>query len=111
MRSDCSTGADQKPDKYVKMAADYITSPLTQIINSFISNNTFRAAWKMATGSLIPKVDFPINADQHRSIAILPVLSKVYERLVLNQILEFIEQNHIFNESITGYRKELRFCE
>ena len=38
MRSDCSTGAVQIPAKYLKMAADYIPSPLTQIINTFISN-------------------------------------------------------------------------
>jgi len=44
------------------MAADYIASPLTQIINSFISNNIVPAAWKMARVSPIPKVDCPINA-------------------------------------------------
>ena len=87
------------------MAADYITSWLQQIINIFISKNTFPAAWKMARVSPIPKVDSQINADQYRLIAILLALSKVYERLVLYQILEFIEQNHIFTESMTGYRK------
>ena len=59
----------------------------------------------MARVSPLPKVDSQINADQYRLIAILLALSKVYERLVLNQILEFIEQNHIFTESMTGYRK------
>ena len=87
------------------MAADYIASCLKQIINIFISNNTFPAAWKMARVSPIPKFDSQINADQYRLIAILLALSKVYERLVLNQILEFIEQNHIFTESMTEYRK------
>ena len=105
VRSDCSTGADQIPAKYLKMSADYIASPLTQIINSFISNNTFPAAWKMARVSPIPKVDSLVNADQYRPIAILPALSKVYEQLVHNQILEFIKQNLIFNESVTGYRE------
>ena len=46
----------------VKMATDYIASPLTQIINSFISNNIFPAAWKMARVTPIPEVDSPINA-------------------------------------------------
>ena len=85
------------------MSADHIASPLTQIINSFISNNTFPAAWKMARVSPIPKVDSPVNADQYRPIAVLPALSKVYEQLVHNQILEFIEQNLVFNERVTGY--------
>ena len=62
MRSDCSTGADEIPAKYLKMATDYIASPLTQIVNSFVSNDIFPAAWKMARVSPIPKVDSPINA-------------------------------------------------
>ena len=33
LRSDCSTGADQIPAKYLKMSADHIASLLTQIIN------------------------------------------------------------------------------
>ena len=103
LKRTCSTGADQIPVKYLKMSADYIASPLTQIINSFISNNTFPATWKMARVSPIPKVDSPINADQYRPIAILSALSNVYEQLVPNQILEFIKQNLIFNASITGY--------
>ena len=66
MRSDCSTGADQIPAKHLKMAAYYIVSPLTQIINSFISNDIFPAAWRMVRVSPIPKVDSPIYADQYR---------------------------------------------
>lgn len=61
MRSDCSTGADEIPAKYLKMATDYIASPPTQIINSFISNNVFPAAWKMTRVTPIPEVDSPIN--------------------------------------------------
>ena len=33
LRSDCSTGADQIPAKYLKMSANHIASLLTQIIN------------------------------------------------------------------------------
>ena len=82
-----------KPAKYLRMAADYIASWLQQIMNIFISKNTFPAAWKMARVSPLPKVDSQINADQYRLIAILLALSKVYERLVLNQILEFYRTN------------------
>ena len=36
LRSDCSTGVDQIPVKFVKLASDYLSGPLTYIINSCI---------------------------------------------------------------------------
>ena len=105
MRNDCSTGCDQIPSKYLKLSADIISSPLTHILNCFINTNTFPAAWKTARFSPIPKVDFPTESDHYRPIAILPVLSKVYERLVLSQLLEYVELERLFQDTTSGYRK------
>ena len=105
MRTDCSTGCDQIPSKYLKLSADIISSPLTHILNCFINTNTFPAAWKTARVSPIPKVDFPTESDHYRPIAILPALSKVYERLVLSQVLEYVELKRLFQDTTSGYRK------
>ncbi|XP_015748562.1 PREDICTED: RNA-directed DNA polymerase from mobile element jockey-like [Acropora digitifera] len=105
MRTDCSTGCDQIPSKYLKLSADVISSPLTHILDCFINTNTFPANWKTARVSPIPKVDFPTESDHYRPIAILPVLSKVYERLVLSQLLEYVELEGLFQGTTSGYRK------
>ena len=103
MRIDCSTGCDQIQSKYLKISADIISSPLTHILNCFINTNTFPAAWKTARVSPIPKVDFPTESDHYRPIAILPVLSKVYDRLVLSQLLEYGELK--LQDTTSGYRR------
>ena len=103
MRTDCSTGCDQIPSKYLKLSADIISSPLTHILNCFINTKTFPAAWKTARVSPIPKVDFPTESDHYRPIAILPVLSKVYERPVLSQLLEYVELERLFQDTTSGY--------
>ena len=41
LRSDCSTGIDQIPVKFVKLARDYLAGPLTYIINSCINISLF----------------------------------------------------------------------
>ena len=105
MRADCSTGCDQIPIKYLKLSADIIFSPLIHILNCFINTNTFPAAWKTARVSPIPKVDFPTESDHYRPVAILPVLSKVYERMVLRQLLEYVELERLFQDTTSGYRK------
>ena len=67
--------------------------------------NTFPKAWKIYRIHPAPKVDNPTECDDYRPIAILPVLSKVYERLVPSQMTEYIDNNSILHEKISGYRK------
>lgn len=105
IRTDCATGPDLIPAKYIKPVTEYITSPLTNIINERIDLNTFPKAWKISRISPVPQVDNPRTCDEYRPIAILPVFSKVYERLVLSQMIEYIDKHSILNEKISGYRR------
>lgn len=41
----------------------------------------------------------------YRPISILPCLSKIYEKIVLQQLLSFIEVNAIYKETISGFRR------
>ena len=102
LRSDCSTGINQIP---VKLASDYLFGPLTYTINSSINTSSFPKTWKTARVSPIPKVDNLVNEKDYRPFSILPNVSKIFERLVLNQILVFIEKQALLASSISGYRK------
>ena len=85
------TGPDQIPVKFIKLVANIIASPITHILNEYILRNYFPSAWKIARVSPIPKNDSPTNADHYRPISVLPALSKIYERLVLTQLLDTTE--------------------
>ena len=41
----------------------------------------------------------------YRPVSIIPILSKIYERVVLEQITNFIEKNPIYHHYQSGYRK------
>ena len=41
----------------------------------------------------------------YRPVSILPVLSKVYEKLVLQQLAVFIERESVYHQYQSGYRK------
>ena len=99
LRSDCSTGADQIPVKYVKQAGDFLTGPLAHIINVCISNSQFPRI------SPVPKVDNPKRAADYRPVSILPALSKVFERLVLKQLVHYIDEQSLLLPNISGFRK------
>ena len=78
LRSDCSTGVDQIPVKYVKQVGDFPTGPLAHIINVCISNSQFPRIWKTARISPVPEVDNPKQDADYRPVSILFALSKVF---------------------------------
>ena len=105
LRTDCSTGYDQIPAKYIKTVADHLTSPVTHIINSCITSSSFPDQWKISRVCPIPKVTNPTTLADYRPISILPILSKVFERTILGQMLEFIEKRTVYSPNQAGFRK------
>ena len=105
LRPDCSTGIDQIPVKYVKQVGDFPTGPLAHIINVCISNSQFPRIWKTASISPVPKVDNPKQNADYRPVSIPPALSKVFERLVLKQLVHSIDEQSLLFPSISSFRK------
>ena len=105
LRNDCSTGTDQLPSKYLKLCVNEICSPICHIINSSISNRIFPHQWKVSKISPIPKINHPVEPSDYRPISILPILSKVYEKLIMMQMLAYLESEELLAETQSGFRK------
>ena len=105
IRNDCFTGNDNIPITLVKLVAENIAMPLTYIINECIRLFVFPIEWKFVRISVIPKTDNPTTSNDYRPISILPVLSKVFERLIMKQLCNFIEINNIYFSTQAGYRR------
>ena len=105
VRQDCSTGHDNIPSKYLKMSIDFIVSPVCHIINQCIQSNHFPNQWKISRISPIPKISNPNEPSDFRPISILPILSKVYERLIMHQMVSFLETQRVLSEQQSGFRK------
>ena len=70
-----------------------------------ISNSQFPRFWKTARISPVPKIDNPKQNADYRPVSILPALSKVFERLVLKQLVHSIDEQSLSLPSISGFRK------
>ena len=105
LRSDTSNGMHQIPVKFVKLAKDYISGPITHIINRCMVTSSFPKLWKIARISLIPEVNEPQCDADHCPVSILPTLSKVFECLVLHQLIEYINKEALLGPTISGFPK------
>ena len=79
------------PTKVLRSLAKEICIPLTDCINSAILNEKFPSELKMAGVIPIFKKDDSFEKENYRAISLLPSLSKVYEKLIYQQLSTFFE--------------------
>ena len=78
---------------------------LAHIINDCIQKSVFPKQWKIGKISPIPKVDIPTCKKDFRPISILPIFSKVFERIVMKQLCKYIEDQAVYSNNQSGFRK------
>lgn len=67
-----------------------VTLPLiTNIINTCLEKGLFPKCWKIALVTPIPKVSDPKVLSDLRPISLLPILSKVLEKIVSHQLTDY----------------------
>ena len=91
--------------RFIKPVSDHLISPLVHIINNSIDKKLFPISWKIARVCPIPRVDQPTSVKDFRPISVLPILSKVYKRVILQQLCNFIEKESLYTITQSGFRK------
>ena len=107
LQTNKANGLDQISAKLLKDSASTIVSGLTKIINASLHSQTFPDIWKK--GKIIPlyKSNDLTSPNNYRPITILPILSKIMERIVHRQVYNYLEgQNSITAEQF-GFRPKL----
>ena len=86
-------GRDKIPIQVIKDCIMPILPVITSIINTSLIMSAYPIAWKIAEVTPIPKdKEHPEVANNNRTISLLPVLSKVCERVAYNQLVEYLTQ-------------------
>ena len=83
MKPNKAPGFGDVPGLLYKKSADIISAPLTHLICVSIMNSQYPSPWKTSLITPVPKSQ-PISKDNLRPISLLPALSKVCEKAVLN---------------------------
>ena len=92
------------PSKFVRFAADVIASPITKIFNKSLETATYPDDWKRGNVSPIHKGGSPLDANNYRPITLLPIISKVMERLVRRQLQSYILENNLLSCFQSAFR-------
>ena len=101
-----SSGYDNISNKLLLHIIEDIAEPFTHIVNLSFSSGIVPANMKIAKVIPIHKSGDPASLNQYRPISLLPVFSKLTEKLMYNQIMSFIERNNILYKHQYGFRKK-----
>ena len=76
---------------------------LTSCVDEAISSGKFPDSLKLLSIVTVHKKKDPTDKCNYRPVSILPVLSKVFEKMMHNQL--YIYMNNFLNELLRGFRK------
>ena len=91
------------PVKILVDSIDTYLPVLTDIINNSVRNGTFPDELKLAEVTPIFKKADLFDITNYRPVSLLSHVSKVYERIIFNQISAYFEP--LFSTLFTGFRK------
>ena len=97
-------GSDNLSLEMILPVLEDITPVVTHIINFSLSRNVFPSQWKNAYVIPLPKSSNSTTVTEYRPISILPVLSKVLETIVHNQLYSFLSSNNLLCPYQSGFR-------
>ena len=104
--NDSGSGWDNLSPAIIKTIKQHIKQPITHICNLSFANGYFPGEMKLA--KVIPIFK---NGDKHifqnyRPVSVLSCLSKIFERLMYNRLVTFIEKQKLINDLQFGFRKD-----
>ena len=99
------TGNDGISAKLLKIAAPGIIPSLTKLLNHCLQTKTFPNVWKVAKVTPVFKGNgSKDDKNNYRPISVLPVLSKIMEKRICNNLCKFLRENYLLH----GYQSDFR---
>ena len=100
-----STGLDGISSRFLRDGADGITDPVKHIINLSITSEIVPSDFKLARVKPLFKKGSRLDVGNYRPVSILPVLSKILERAVNDQLNEYLCNKGLLYDLQSGFRK------
>ena len=100
-----AAGIDNLSGKFLKYGAHVLARPISQLCNLSIKLNSFPRSCKIAKDKLLFKKGSRTDPQNYRPISLLPVLSKIIERIVHDQTEEFLSKNKLLYRFQSDFRK------
>ena len=95
---------DQISNKVIKLAAPVIYKQLTELFNLSLKSGEYPDDWKLAKVFPVFKAGERNDPNNYRPISILSTISRVFEKLVYEQIYNYLIKHNLLDSRQSGFR-------
>ena len=99
-----STGHDGISPRMLKEAGHTIVHSLTHLFNMSMKYGSFPDTWKKANVIPIFKKGDKDNANNYRPISVLPIISKIFERIIFKHVYNHLHVNRLISKHQSGFQ-------
>ena len=101
-----SSGLDGISPNILKMSATVIYESLTHIFNLSLCTGNFLSKLKLARVTPLYKSGDIADMNNYRPISVLPILSKLFEKIVYAHIYEYLIKYKLIHPNQSGFRSK-----
>ena len=99
-----ATGPDNISAKMLKMCGDSLVAPIKIIFLNIIKTGIFPSQWKKANVTPVHKKEDKQLVENYRPISLIPILSKIFERIVFKNLYNHLISNDLISKNQSGFR-------
>ena len=105
LKTSKSYGDDGISSYFLKLAIPFIEDSLVYSFNTSLETSQFPDPWKIARVSPIFKDGDRTEKSNYRPISVLPVVSRLFEKPVCNQLYQYLNDKCFITSSQSGLRE------
>ena len=104
IKTDKATGLDGITNTILKLSAPHICESLTNLLNLSIQSSVYPTEWKVAKVTPIFKSGNHNDPNNYRPISVTATISRVFEKLIYNQLELYLMENNLIYSLQSGFR-------
>ena len=105
LKTNKATGINNLSGRFLKDGSKVLATPIPQICNLSIKLSTVPDECKIAKLKPLYKKGKKTDPKNYRPISLLPVISKILEKVIHDQTMEFVTKKNILYKFQSGFRK------
>ena len=70
-----------------------------------MATGEFPDSWKIAHITPIPKVHSPSSSSEYRPISVLPVKTKLFEKIIYHRVYSYLTERNLIDKRQYGFRE------